>query len=183
MQIMPGLLDNSFEFFNHNSDLKYVSDGKLKPFEEAPTSVILLLQEAIEKEPHSKAILMDWFPNSEFNQLKKFASCRLGGLDLTPDLVNGELQKGEYWHCPNRGNCPGEGIVCLAPTFNGHELSKTEIELIKLSTTNKTNEAIADILGLPMGTFHKFKNILHKKLGNIQTKQCITKIAIEMNFI
>ena len=49
MQIMPGLLDNSFEFFNHNTDLKYVSDGKLKPFEEAPTSVILLLQEAIEK--------------------------------------------------------------------------------------------------------------------------------------
>lgn len=180
---MPGLLDNSFEFFNHNTDLKYVSDGKLKPFEEAPTSVILLLQEAIEKEPQSKAILMDWFPNSEFNQLKKFASCRLGGLDLTPDIVNGELQKGEYWHCPNQGSCPGEGIVCLAPTINGHELSKTEIELIKQSTTNKTNEAIADNMGLPLGTFHKMKNTLHKKLGNIQTKQCMTKIAIEMNFI
>lgn len=182
-KVIPGLLDNSIEFFNHENELKYISNGIVKNFNEASTPVIMLLKEAIENEPEAKAILTNWFPQSEFNQLKKFASCRFGGVDYTPDLIDNKLQSGEHWDCPNAGKCIGEGIVCKSPTYNGHELSKTEIQLIRLSTTEKTNEVIAEEMGMAMGTFHKQKHILYEKLGSIQTKQCLTKVAFCLNII
>lgn len=182
-KLIPGLLDNTLEFFNLEDDVKFISDGKVKSFNEAPASVIIILREAIEKKPEAKAILMEWHPESEFNQLKQFASCKFGGIDYSADIKNGELQEGEYWECPKAGKCKGEGIICTSPTYNGHTLSKTEIQLIKLSTTEKTNEVIAEELNLPMGTFHKYKHLLYEKLGNIQTKQCLTKIAYNLNII
>ena len=182
-KIIPGLLDTSIEFFNHEGDLKYISNGIVKSFNDATLPVIMLLKEALEKEPAANLILMDWFPESEFNRLKKFASCRFGGVDYTPDLIENKLQDGEYWECPNHGSCIGEGVVCQSPKYNGQELTRQDIKLIKLSTTEKTNEAIADEMGMPMGTFHKQKNLLYKKLGSIQTKQCITKVAFSLNII
>ena len=80
-KLIPGLLDNTIEFFNFEDDVKFISDGKLKSFTEAPASVIIMLKEAIDKKPEAKAILMDWHPESEFNQLKQFASCKFGGID------------------------------------------------------------------------------------------------------
>ncbi|MCA1966959.1 MAG: LuxR C-terminal-related transcriptional regulator [Flavobacterium sp.] len=182
-KLIPGLLDNAFEFFNLEDDLKFVSDGKLKSFTEAPASVIIMLKEAIDKNPEAKAILIEWHPESEFNQLKQFASCKFGGIDYSADIKDGQLQEGEYWKCPKAGSCVGEGVICTSPIYNGHVLSKTEIELIRLSTTEKTNEAIAEELNLPMGTFHKYKHTLYEKLGFIQTKQCLTKIAYSLNII
>ena len=96
-KLIPGLLDNTIEFFNFEDDVKFISDGKLKSFTEAPASVIIMLKEAIDKKPEAKAILMDWHPESEFNQLKQFASCKFGGIDYSADIKNGELQEGEYF--------------------------------------------------------------------------------------
>ncbi len=182
-KLIPGLLDNTIEFFNFQDDVKFISDGKLKSFTEAPASVIIMLKEAIDKNQEAKSILMEWHPESEFNQLKQFASCKFGGIDYSADIKNGELQEGEYWQCPKAGSCNGEGLICTSPIYNGHILTSTEIQLIRLSTTEKTNEAIADELKLPMGTFHKHKHLLYEKLGNIQTKQCLTKIAYNLNII
>ena len=182
-KIIPGLLDDTFEFFNLEGELKFINNGNVKSFSDAPMSVIMMLREAIEKNQEAKAILMEWHPDSEYNQLKKYASCKFGGIDYCADIQDGKLQEGEYWECPMAGNCKGEGIICTSPIYNGHKLTKTEVQLIKLSTTEKTNEAIADELSLPMGTFHKYKHQLYEKLGSIQTKQCLTKIAINLNII
>lgn len=183
-KIIPGLLEsNSYEFFLHKGDLKFVNNGQLKPFVEAPFNVISMLKEAIENNPEAKTILMDWFPDSNFLQLKKYVSCRFGGLDFSPDIIDGELQKGEYWNCPERGKCPGENILCSSPIVNGYPLSNLEIKLTQLLTTDQTNETIATGLGLPLGTFHKLKKELYEKFGSIQTKQCLTKKAYSLNII
>ena len=42
-KLIPGLLDNTIEFFNFEDDVKFISDGKLKSFTEAPASVIIML--------------------------------------------------------------------------------------------------------------------------------------------
>lgn len=182
-KIIPGLLNDSFEFFNVNDEVKFMNNGILKSFTDLPSSIHSLLTQTIEKNPEVKAILQEWHPESDFHQLKQFISCRMGGLDFTPDITDGVLQEGEYWACPNSGNCKAEGILCKNPIYNGQEISKEEIKLIQLSTTNKTNEAIADEMDTPLGTYHKMKKQIHKKLGNIQTKQCLTKIAYELNII
>lgn len=183
MQTIPGLLDSNYEFLNIDNQTMFIHNGQIKNFTEAPISVIIMLKEFIEKNPDVKKILNEWHPNSEFNQLQQFAKCRFGGLDVTPDIENGNFQDGEYWDCPNSGKCAAEGILCKLPTFNGNVLTKIEIQLIKLSTTDLTNDVIAEKLNLALGTYHKMKSILHKKLDNILTKQSLTKLAYQMNLI
>lgn len=180
---IPGLLDSNFEFFNTDTETKFIHDGVVKNFSDVPSSIIIILKEFIDNNNDVQEILKDWHPNSEFHQLQQFTHCRFGGMDSLPDIENGKLQDGEYWKCPKSGNCKGEGILCKLPSYKGQILSKLEIELIQLSTTDMTNEVIADTLNLALGTFHKMKSILHKKLDNIQTKQCLTKLAYQMNII
>lgn len=182
-KIIPGLLDANFEFFNASDDVMFVQNGNVQSFSNLPAPIHSLLKETIEKDSEVKKILNDWHPDSEFHQIKQLVSCRFGGMDFKADIENGVLQEGEYWSCPKSGNCKAEGILCKSPEVNGNALSKMEIELIKLSTTDKTNEVIAEILEIPLGTYHKMKKILHQKLGNIQTKQCLTRIAYELNII
>ena len=53
---------------------------------------------------------------------------------------------------------------------------------MQLSSTELTNDVIAEEMNMPLGTFHKAKAQLHQILG-IQTKQGITKICSFFNFI
>jgi hypothetical protein len=61
-------------------------------------------------------------------------------------------------------------------------MSTEEIKLMQLSSTELTNDVIAEEMNMPLGTFHKAKAQLHQILG-IQTKQGITKICSFFNFI
>jgi len=179
-RIYPGLNDSSIEFFNQDDQVKAFVKGKMIDFEELPFSYHQILREDVNKQPEVKAILTDWFPNSEFQQLQKYVQCRFGGLDFTPDIKNFQLQDGEYWACPLRGVCKGEGKVCKPVQYNNTSLDSKEIELLKLLTSNDTNEVIGDKLNLPMGTLHKMKRLLYSKL-EIQTKQGAAEVVRHLN--
>lgn len=181
-RLYPGLADSSIEFFNDHDETKIIQNSKVFPFDEASFSVIQILDEEIEKDPLVKSHLMAMHPNSKIQRTKQFVSCRFGGLDYQGDIKDGKLQEGEYWECPKRGNCQSEGILCKLPSYNGQQLQPQDVKLLQLTATNKTNEVIADELCLPLGSFHKFKKILYKKLG-IQTKQEGAMISIFLNLI
>lgn len=182
-KLYPGLLCDAVEFFEaDNGEFKAFNGGEVINFYETPYSYLQLIRENIDADPAAKAILMLMHPDSEMKQIEQYCRCNFSGLDYTPDIKDGVLQKGEYWPCPKRGICPGEGIVCKPLMYNGHVISSTEIQIIQKSISDKTNELIADELCLPMGTFHLFKKKLHEKLG-VSTKQEITLIAISLNVI
>ncbi|MBX9886650.1 MAG: LuxR C-terminal-related transcriptional regulator [Flavobacteriaceae bacterium] len=92
------------------------------------------------------------------------------------------MQDGEYWECPNHGNCKSEGILCKLPTYNEQRLDKQEVKLLQLMASNMTNEVIADELAMPLGSFHKLKKNVYDKLG-IQTKQEGTMVSFFLNLI
>ena len=121
--------------------------------------------------------------NSVFDQQNQFLKCRYGGLDFSADIKDNHFQEGDYWDCPKRATCAFNGIICKAPTYNGQKLSPIDIKLMKLLSTNATNEVIADALNLALGTFHKLKKALYVKLNNIQTKQELALIAKSLNLI
>jgi hypothetical protein len=181
--LLPGLTNEHVEMFVEKNDLKILKSGKVISFSELSFATISILNEAIAYDKEVRIALHDLHPNSQIKRTEQFAKCRFGGLDFKADIENGELQDGEYWPCPNRGNCPHEGVLCKLPIVNGERLSDQDIKLIQESTTDKTNEVIAEELGMPMGSYHKSKRKLHKKLGNIQTKQALTKIALQWNII
>lgn len=182
-RIYPGLNCSSLEVFNDNGNLKAFYQGKIQDFENLPFTYIQTFREELNRDVKAKEIVESWHPNSDMHQVKKFASCRFGGLDFVPDIQNFQLQKGEYWDCPLRGKCKGEGIVCRNLMFQGNELSAQDIKLLKLLGTNYTNEVLADEMDMCQGTFNLFKKQLYAKLGNIQTKQEAVIIAVKLNLI
>ena len=182
-RIYPGLNCSSIEFFNNNNELKVFTKGKMVDFEDLPYTHHVTLKDALNQIPEAKAILEEWHPDSEQQQLKKFASCRFGGLDFTPDIQDFNLQSGEYWDCPFRGSCKGEGIVCKNLTYQGNELTAADIKLLKLLGTNYTNEVLSEEMEMCQGTFNLFKKQLYAKLGGIQTKQEAVIIAVKLNLI
>lgn len=182
-KVYPGMICSGIEFFVVENEEKVIQGGKILPFDQASYSVLMLLQEAINADPKVKAELIKMHPDSGHKRLKQFARCRFGGLDLQPDIKDGVLQEGEYWACPLRGNCSSEGILCRQPQFNGRELSSEDITLIRLISSNLTNENIAEKINKPYGSFHGVKQALYEKLGGVQTKQEVAMIAFFLNLI
>lgn len=179
----PGMLCDSVEFFLHEDSFKALQSGTVKDFNELGYSTIGILEEAIVADPQVADALMELHPHSNMMRIEQFAKCRFGGLDFHGDIRNGILQDGEYWPCPKRGSCAYEGTLCKLPTFKGERLTQQEILLMQLTSTDKTNDAIASELDVPLGTLHKIKNHLYKKLGDIQTKQEVAVIASFLNLI
>jgi len=181
-QLYPGMLNTDTEFFKTTEGLKVISSGIVSQFKDISMPLYQRLKEKMQAEPKVFNLLKVWHPQSELAQLEKFTECRFGGLDFTPDISDSKVQDGEYWDCPFRGNCKGEGIVCKPLKFNNHILETLEIKLLNLLATNYTNEVIAEMLTISYGQFHKIKKILYAKLG-IQTKQEATLIAVNLNLI
>lgn len=181
-RVYPGLVCSGIEFFSYNDQLKVIQNQKIKDFNELPYPVVNLLEEEIKNNKELQKALKEWHPNSNYKRLEQFTRCRFGGLDFTPDICNNKLQKGEFWDCPNRSNCKYNGIICKLPVYNDIEISITEIALMKLLSSNATNEVIALELNKPLGTVHKLKQHLYSKL-KIQTKQELAIIAVTLNII
>jgi hypothetical protein len=71
----------------------------------------------------------------------------------------------------------------LSPTTLSNKLlTNDDIKLMQFSSTEMTNEVIAEEMNMPLGTFHKAKAQLHQILG-IQTKQGITRLCSFLNLI
>lgn len=181
-RVYPGMVNEEIEFFVNNDTVKALQNGRVLSFTELSFTVIQMLREKIEIDDLVNNALMEMHPYSELKRVEQFAKCRFGGLDFEADIKNGCLQDGEYWNCPLRGKCKHEGVLCKLPIFEGNRLSKTDVDLIRMSTTDKTNEVIAEELNMPLGTFHKYKRILYEKLG-VQTKQEVALLAMILNII
>lgn len=182
-KLLPGMVDDSVEFFtSDDGKIKYIHQGHVNCISQLPCWLSKTLNEYIDNHPEVKMHLERMHPDSEIKQLHQFISCRFGGLDYSGDIIDGKIQETEYSHCPLRGNCKSEGVLCKMPVVNGHTLTSTEIKIIQLSTTDKTNEVIADELGLALGTFHKYKQSIYDRCA-VLTKQCLTKLAYSLNLI
>ncbi len=181
-RVFPGLLDSNIEFFNKGNDLKVFSNGSVMDFKDVPPIIYNYLNERLHDDLPALAILESWYPNSTVDQIFKFTKCRFGGLDYTPDIAQNKLQPGEYWECPKRGNCIGEGIVCKNANYNNQELTHDDVTLMKMLTTNKTNEVIAQDINVSFGQLHKHKKILYNKI-DAQTRQCVSSVLAHLNLI
>lgn len=181
-KVYPGLLCASVEVFLHENQLKAFVQGQTYDFQNLPYAYHTIFSEALSKEPETQSILKEWHPDSKVKQLEQFVKCRFGGLDYTPDIKNMELQDGEYWECPLRGMCKGEGIVCRSVMYNDQILNNKHIKLLKMLATNMTNQSLYEAMGMHEGTFNKFKKELYAILG-IQTKQEAACISKDLNLI
>lgn len=182
-KILPGMVDDAVEFFKDDEGkVKYIHQGKVNCVSELPYWLTKIITEHIELNPEINNHLLNFHPDSEIKRLHQFINCRFGGIDFRGDIVDGKLQESEYIHCPLRGNCKSEGVLCKMPVVNGHTLTPTEVKIIQMSTTDMTNDVIAEECSLPLGSFHKIKQNIYDKFC-VPTKQCLTKLAYSLNLI
>jgi DNA-binding CsgD family transcriptional regulator len=181
-RVYPGLMCDSVELFHDGKELKAITGGRVKSFSELSFYHFHTIREAIAADQEALAELMRMHPDSEMKRIEQFAICNFSGLDHEPDIRNGVLQQGEYWDCPKRGLCTGEGKICKALKYKDNVISPVEVTLMKMIVTTKTNEVIAAEMFLPLGTFHLFKRKLYEKLG-VETKQEVALIAVALNII
>ncbi|HTN68286.1 MAG TPA: LuxR C-terminal-related transcriptional regulator [Dysgonamonadaceae bacterium] len=181
-RLYAGMLDNSVEFFNSDDGLKAITNGSVINFGELPIKLHQKIKRIYDNHPEADEVLRGWFPTQPAKRLETFVKCRFGGLDFTPDISDNEIQDGEYWSCPLRGVCKGEGKICKPVTYNNHPLDATEINILRLLSTDLTNEAIGSEMKLPMGTLHKIKQKLYEKL-NIRTRPEATLVVVSLNLL
>jgi DNA-binding CsgD family transcriptional regulator len=181
--LYPGMNCNGIELFTVESKMKFIANGKVDEIINLPYGIRQLTKEQIKREPAVEQALLQMHPDSQLERENQFLQCRYGGLDFTADIKDNKFKDADYWDCPKRSTCPFNGIVCKAPSYNGIALNALEVNLMKLLSTNATNEVIAETLQLALGSFHKAKKALYKKLGNIQTKQETALIAKSLNLI
>lgn len=181
-EVYPGMACSGMEFFVNGKSLNIIHNQKILPFAELPFKAIQLIKESINESREVELALHDMHPHSEWKRLEQFARCRFGGLDFNPDIKNNKLQEGEYWPCPLHGKCPSEGILCKLPKINGIRLSKEDVKLMQLVSTDLTNEVIAEMMNYKYGSFHLAKKKLYQKL-KVSTKQEVALIGKTLNLI
>ena len=184
MKTLPGMSqDNKIEFYKDVDSIKIIENGKVKDFAEIRLKTLDLLKNKIKEEKEVELILHDLHPTSEIRRIEQFVSCRFGGLDFQADIVENEVQDGEWHDCNFRSKCPYSGTLCKLPkATNGKRLTAIEVNLIKETSTEKTNDHIAEILGVCLGTFHLLKKNLYQKL-QVQTKQAVAIFGFMNNII
>lgn len=180
--LLPGLLDDSIEFFIDADNIKAITNGAVIDFANLSFDAIKVLQDAIDSDHDVKMHLFDMHPTDKYKRLEQFVKCRFGGLDYQADMSSEGLQDGEWWPCALRGSCASEGVLCKAVKFNGQRLDNQDVNLVQQLSTNNTNEVIASEMDMPMGSLHLAKKKLYRKLG-IQTKQEATIIGQRLNLI
>lgn len=171
VRIYPGMLDTSKEYFNHGNHVLILSEGMVKKFEEVNDHPEL--SKILDDEEDLNLLLEKWFGSDTTVKLRTIARCRFGALNFTPDFSS-SVSSHDYCDCEYRGNCEGENIICKPVIFNGSEISNQEIKLLQELSSNEKNVAIADNLGLPVGTLNVNKTKTYQKFGLI-TKQQLTK--------
>lgn len=159
------------EFYTIDSEVWYLTqDGRNEILDESKEEVIAMLIERImECYPDAYKALSKFYEKSAMNVsyyrlliARRFCKCNFGKLD-TAELDCGNTFRFEKVCCPLRGECPLEGVVCL-PKFNS-QLSKKELEVMRLIYDGCTNEEVAERMYLSPFTIKNHIKSVYAKLG------------------
>lgn len=180
LRVYPGMLDARIEYFNKENEVFQIHNGAIQPFDEVLAHPFL--EEMIESDDVLCKTLHSMCEGNRPRMLKTLASCRFGGLNMEPDFDEHGNAQHDYIDCPLRGNCPGDGIVCLPPEINGHELSDIELTILRECVSDKKNYAIALDLNMAEGTFNVLKNKTYKSI-DVPNKQHLAQTLIDKGLV
>lgn len=161
------------EFYTIDGEVWYItSDGRNERLDEFKEEVIAMLIERImECYPDAYKALSEIYCKSSMNVAyyryliaRRFCKCNFGKLDTTEMDCKPSCQFSfEKVQCPLRGECQHEGIICM-PRFNS-QLSKKELQVMKLIYEGCSNEQVAERMYLSPYTVKNHIKSVYAKLG------------------
>ena len=162
---------NGIEFYTIDSEVWFLtSDGKNERLDETQDEVVaMLIERMMECYPEAYKALSKFYAKSAMNVhyyrfliARRFCKCNFGKLD-TAEIDCNTTFRFEKVSCPLRGECPLEGVVCM-PKFNS-QLSKKELDVMRLVYEGCSNDDIADRLYLSPFTVKNHIKSVYAKLG------------------
>ena len=162
----------SYEFYTIDSEVWFLtSDGRNERLDESKEEIIsFIINRMIECYPEAYKALSENYRKSASNVCyyrfliaRRFCKCNFGRLDTTE--LDCKLSKFSFEkvQCPIRGECPFEGIVCM-PKVNS-QLSKKELEVMRLIYDGCSNEDVAERMYLSPFTVKNHIKSVYSKLG------------------
>ena len=111
----------------------------------------------------SKALETVYSKSAQYKYLKcrRFIKCNFSLTDHIPDITSADDYNLEYIHCPLRGECMYENIICSPKLSTA--LTERETELVKCLGENKTELEIADVLYISVHTVHQHMRNIRRK--------------------
>lgn len=183
-RVAAGLInDSSVEFFAHGYERKAIHCGKVVDLNELPLEITESILLAILKDAKASKALDEMGLTSDEARMEQFLLCRYGGFDNTPDFEDGKLGEGDYWPCPQRGNCRHEFKLCSPVTgANGEALTQRELQLLRLLASDFSDKMIASELKISEKTVEAHLANLRAKTGS-STSKGLVRFAIQKNIL
>lgn len=167
--LIAGLLqkDNNIEFFGIPGTMKvqWIQNGHGHQFEELSKLNFSLLATAYHSNKTAMEHLSTRVENGQFisfaRQVEIYTYFMYGGLDVHPDIVEGELQ--EYENYRHTRDCVSLNFKQIH--LNGSPLKPREIKMIDLMGDGEKHDVIAEELGITVSTYNQHKKELFTKTG------------------
>lgn len=158
------------EFFICDDKLFCMTDGRSEEVTEKNQELIEEILQRIENfYPEAYEALNESYQKSQLNQsyfnylrVRRFLKCNFADLDTSDHDDNDGVFNFEKIHCPLRGECKFDGIICM-PKFNS-KLSDSELRVMRLYYNNESIDRIADHLYLSGHTVRNHIKASYAKL-------------------
>ncbi|WP_336828474.1 helix-turn-helix transcriptional regulator [Sphingobacterium multivorum] len=184
-ELPAGIEDNGYEFFWSNRDqvLKCTHAGRVWIWGDFPQEAIDIVCEDMAAHPEVILDIRDWNVTDKDEMIALYIFCRFGKFDTEPDInANGTIGYAEYFDCGKRGTCKYEGRICTTLKVENGELTKRELETLKLVAKGKLNKEIADIMEISEHTVNSHITNIQQK-GNFFKKYEMILFAKDKNLI
>lgn len=111
-----------------------------------------------------------------YRMARRFCKCNLAVMDHVPDIDENGVIHLEKVHCPLRGECKDENVICN-PTLNTG-LAVRELEVVRLICQGLSDDQIAKHLFISVYTAENHRKNILRKL-DLHSKADIVKWAYE----
>ena len=177
--MISGLIDNHREYFIANSQSFLANGGKVNAMVTLCYSFKNLLSLQLFSQPLVVKKLTDMGFNTSEEKINKYFNCNYADADEQPDVTAcGKLGPREFIRCSNRGNCPGENVVCSNPYF----LTIKEVQVLKYIGLGLLDKEICSVLAIAKDTLRCHKDHISIKT-NTSRKAQLSIIAHQLNLI
>lgn len=190
MNLEKTIMNNlaNIEFYNFEDEVWFRGNGIAAKYTADQKEVTKhIINGMTEWYPLALKALQKNYSNSAANQnyylyriAHRFCRCNFGEIDNRSDLDHTGMFQLERVHCPLRGECKLEGIVCN-PKFNS-KISDSEMRVIELLYVGKDVPEIADKLCLSEHTVRNHTRNAITRLG-LHSKAELLVYVSENNLI
>jgi DNA-binding NarL/FixJ family response regulator len=175
----PGIEPGTIEIFR---TAKFKADammnGQRIKFILLPEEIKEMFEIDLIKNKKALKALSNMFENSN-EILEAYVSCRFGNYDSVPDVKNKEITP-DMPNCGAEKTCEYYGIICKKPAGIDGNLSKSEIEIIRLIAKGLDDKEIAFIKDISINTVRTHCERIFRKL-NLQRRSEVAIWALKHN--